>query len=95
MRVERSILEEGFKEAVIKAKGGHRPRPVMYVGLRNGKRCYVRKHSLSYFQLLEKYPAPLGWVQLPCKPFHVLQRHHHLRKSLIVRIWEWLKARLA
>ncbi len=54
-----------------------RPRPLMYVGRVNGKKCYVRKRSLSYFQLLEKYPRPFD-LKRDLKPRHHLQRKHHL-----------------
>ena len=69
-----------------------RPRPLMYVGRQNGKRCYVRKHSLSYFQLLKKYPPPFQRFGPPLKQYHILRRHHHFSKSLLERLWLWLKA---
>lgn len=54
-----------------------RPRPLMFIGRRNGKKVYVRKQSLSYFQLLEKYPPPFNF-KLPKAPPHILAKQHHL-----------------
>ncbi len=54
-----------------------RPRPLMYIGRVNGKKCYVRKQGLSYFQLLEKYPRPFD-LKRDLKPRHHLQPKHHL-----------------
>lgn len=57
--------------------GKRRPRPLMYIGKHNGKKCYVRKRSLSYFQLKEKYP-PLRPIDVMPKPRHIFMKKHHL-----------------
>ena len=32
-----------------------RPRPLMFIGHHNGKKCFIRKRSLSFNQLAKKY----------------------------------------
>lgn len=72
---------------------GYRPRPLMYIGRHNGKKCYVRKQDLTYWQLREKYPPPYNLTKLP-KYHHILQRHHYLSPSLLQRIWTLIKSLL-
>lgn len=55
---------------------GHRPRPLMYVGWHNGRKCYIRKRDLTYWQLLEKYPKPFN-LKKYIKPRHFRQKKHH------------------
>lgn len=55
-----------------------RPRPFMYIGKKDGVKVYCRKQSLSYFQLLEKYPHPSAVVVLP-KSRHIFKKQHHLK----------------
>jgi len=59
-----------------------RPRPLMFIGYVNGKRCYVRKRGLSYIEMCKKYPAPkryhIGFVN----PYTGVVRHHYMRFSL-------------
>ena len=55
-----------------------RPRPLMFCGYHNGKKVYVRKRSLTYWQLREKYP-PLRPIDLMPKPRHIFQKQHHLK----------------
>jgi len=59
-----------------------RPRPLMFVGWHNGRKCYVRKRSLSYFQLLEKYPPPFDLKRFG-RPRHVFRMYHFLKSKPI------------
>jgi len=54
-----------------------RPRPLMFCGYHNGKKVYVRKRSLTYWQLREKYP-PLRPIDKMPKPRHIFEKKHHL-----------------
>lgn len=72
------MMDEKLKKELQRTLDRPRPRPLMFIGWRNGKKVYVRKQSLSYFQLLEKYPPPHQYIQLP-KPRHIFQRQHHLK----------------
>ena len=71
---------------------GHRPRPLMYIGRHNGKKCYVRKHDLTYWQLRSKYPPKPRWDKF-LKGTHILAPQHHLtphrlrRKIVIYVVW--------
>jgi len=54
-----------------------RPRPLMCIGWHNGKKCYVRKKDLTYWQLREKYPPKPRWENIG-KARHILAPQHHL-----------------
>lgn len=56
---------------------GARPRPLMYIGWVNGKKCYVRKQDMTYWQLREKYPRPLQLGDM-AKMKHILAPQHYL-----------------
>ena len=64
---------------------GHRPRPLIYVGRHNGKKCYVRKHDLTYWQLRSKYPPKPIFVDVP-RGRHIFQKRHFRRPAPIA---EW------
>jgi len=69
-----------------------RPRPLMFVGWRNGKKVYVRKQSLSYFQLKQKYPPPRNWDKI-LKPRHVFREKHYFAHKLEEEhIWGYIMA---
>ena len=70
-------MNNDLKEQLHKVLDRPRPRPLMFIGRRNGKKVYVRKQSLSYFQLIKKYPAPHQYIKA-VKPRHIFQRQHHL-----------------
>jgi len=59
---------------------GHRPRPLMYIGWHNGKKCYIRKRDLTYWQLRAKYPLKTLDI-LEQKVFHPFQKAHHLKRN--------------
>lgn len=81
-------LKQQLKDII----AGDRPRPRIYVGMRNGKKCYVRNHSLSYFQMLEKRPPPFLQLKMP-KPRHVFQKQHHLMpRHLREAFWDYVIA---
>lgn len=75
-------------KAIIK---GHRPRPLMFCGYHNGKKAYVRKQDLTYWQLLEKYPPPFDFER-SFKMRHIFQKHHHLQPSLLEKLYNYLKS---
>ena len=70
-------MNEELKKELHKHLDRPRPRPLMFIGWHNGKKVYVRNQSLSYFQLLEKYPR-LRKIDIIPKPRHVFARKHHL-----------------
>lgn len=71
-------MDKKLKQQLKDIIKGNRPRPLMYCGYHNGKKCYVRKQDLTYWQLKEKYP-PLRKIDILPKPRHVFQRQHHLK----------------
>ena len=73
-------MKKELKEQLHKVLDRPRPKPLMYIGKRDGKKVYVRKQSLSYFQLLKKYPPQHHYIQIPKTPKHILARKHHLVK---------------
>ncbi len=87
-------MDEKLKNKLKGIITGHRPRPLMYIGRVNGKKCYCRKRDLTYWQLREKYP-PLRKIDILPKPHHILQRHHHLAPSLLQRLWTFIKSLLS
>ena len=74
-------MDKKLKEELKHIISPTRPRPLMFVGWRNGKKVYVRKQSLSYWQLKEKYPPPRK-IDIPPKPPHIFADKHHLAHKL-------------
>lgn len=70
-------MDKDLKKQLQKIITGHRPRPLMYIGYVGGKKCYVRKRDLTYWQLREIYP-PLRPIDILPKPRHIFQKKHHL-----------------
>ncbi len=71
-------MNNDLKKQLERITNKPRPRPLMFIGWHNGKKVYVRKQSLSYFQLLKKYPPPFNF-KLPKAPPHILAKQHHLK----------------
>jgi hypothetical protein len=92
METEHQRIKRVCREVVLKARATHRPRPLMSIGWHNGRKAYVIKRDITYWQLLEKYPPSHLWFGRPIKHWHALQRHHHMRKSLIQELLEMVKA---
>lgn len=70
-------MDKKLKQQLEQTISGYRPRPLMYVGRHNGKKCYVRKKDLTYWQLREKYPQKPQWQNM-LKTRHILAPQHHL-----------------
>lgn len=70
-------MDKELKKQLHKTLDRPRPRPLMFIGWHNGKKVYVRKQSLSYFQLKEKYPPKRFFFNL-LTPRHIFMKAHHL-----------------
>jgi len=70
-------MDKKLKQELKDIITGHRPRPLMYVGMHNGKKCYVRKQDLTYWQLREKHPPPFKFGDMAGIK-HILAPQHHL-----------------
>jgi len=70
-------MDKKLKQQLKTIITGHRPRPLMYVGYHNGRKCYVRKQDLTYWQLRDKYPSKPRWDKL-LKGKHIFAPQHHL-----------------
>lgn len=85
-------MDKKLKQQLKQTIRGYRPRPLMYVGRHNGKKCYVRKQDLTYWQLLEKYPPPFDFKR-SFKMRHIFAKQHHLtptrlqRKTVSYVVW--------
>lgn len=65
-----------------------RPRPLMFIGRHNGKKCYVRKQDLSQFQFKEEHPKKKPWFDI-MKSKHRFMKQHiltplHLKRRFSV-----------
>lgn len=70
-------MNRKLKQQLKQTIAGHRPRPLMYAGRHNGKKCYVRKQDLTYWELREKYPPPFKFGDMASIK-HILTPQHHL-----------------
>ena len=77
-------MDEKLKNKLKGIITGHRPRPLMYIGRVNGKKCYCRKRDLTYWQLREKYPSKPNWKNIG-KLRHILAPQHHLTPRRLQR----------
>lgn len=82
-------MNKDLKKQLQRIANPQRPRPLMFVGWHNGKKCYVRKQSLSYFQLKEKYPPP-SYLGKHFVYKHIFTKRHHFKHSLWEMFCEWL-----
>lgn len=74
-------MDKEIKDELRRVALRHRPRPLMgpFYDHKTGKKYYIRKRDLSYFQLREKYPKHAIEA---LSPMHIFQKSHHLSKSL-------------
>lgn len=70
-------MDKKLKQELRGITKGYRPRPLMYIGRHNGKKCYVRKRDLTYWKLLEKYPPKSFTREFP-RACHIFAKQHHL-----------------